>query len=79
MGNIVYLEREEAEVRNARRLWKWTGAASLSQLAQEGTKTPSECKFPVAVESVVLTEVIEVLAVTDNARRSIDKVPIWTA
>ena len=31
---------------NARRLWYWDGAASLSQLAMEGVSKPDNCKFP---------------------------------
>jgi hypothetical protein len=65
-------------VRNARRLWHWEGAASLSQLAQEGTSKPNGCKFPVAVEEIELTEIIEVLSVTSKARASLDSVPVWS-
>jgi hypothetical protein len=68
---------KEATILNARRLWYWTGASSLSQLAVDGTKTPDTCKFPVEVEKVELTEVIEVLYVTEKAKKSIDGVKIW--
>ena len=30
---------------DARRLWRWSGAASLSQLSVDGTSNPSDCKF----------------------------------
>jgi hypothetical protein len=63
---------------DARRIWFWAGAASLSELATKGTSKPSECKFPAAVEEVKLFEVIEILAVTDVARASIEGVPTWT-
>ncbi len=74
-------ERDGKEVRlgNARRLWFWDGAASLSELAVSGTSKPKTCKFPVAVESVILTEAIEILAVTAEAQKSITEVPIWSA
>ncbi len=64
---------------NARRLWYWSGAASLSELAVGGTKRPGDCKFPVAVPSIVLTEAIEIISVTDEARNSIESVPTWAA
>lgn len=70
---------KEAVLRNARRLWQWSGAASLSQLAAEGTSNPSGCKFPCPVDKIELTEVIEVLSVTEKAKASIDKVPVWKA
>jgi hypothetical protein len=62
---------------NARRIWYWTGAASLSQLATEGTSSPHDCKFPVEVEEVLLTEAIEIIPITDIAKKSISEVPTW--
>src|ERR1017187_2542618 len=37
---------------NARRCWYWSGAASLSQLAIDGTSKPKDCKFPAAVPKI---------------------------
>jgi len=78
-GYLKKREGKEAVLFNARRLWYWKGAASLSQLAMEGVTCPDECKFPCEVDKVELTEVIEVLEVTDKAKKSIDSVPIWKA
>lgn len=76
-GELQSREGKEVTLRNARRLWYWNGAASLSQLAQTGTSKPSDCKFPCAVDSITLTEAIEILAVTEAARASIAAVPVW--
>lgn len=76
-----YLESrngKEAVLRNARRIWYWEGAASLSELATRGTSRPENCKFPVAVDKVILTEVIEIIPITAEAKASIDGVPVWT-
>lgn len=78
-GELVSREGKEVTLTNARRLWYWSGAASLSQLAMEGTKSPNECKFPCPVDKVLLTEAIEILDVTESARASIESVPVWTA
>lgn len=75
-----YLESrmgKEVVLKKARRIWKWAGAASLSQLAQEGTSKPKECKFPCEVNKVILLEAIEILSVTKKARISIKGVPVW--
>ena len=75
-----YLESKldrEVILTNARRIWYWDGAASLSQLAMEGTSKPEECKFPCAVDRVQLLEVIEILSVTEKAKESILAVKIW--
>jgi hypothetical protein len=76
-GELEFREGKEVVLKNARRLWYWEGAASLSQLAMEGVKLPNECKFPCEVEKVILTEVIEILDVTDEAKENIKNVPIW--
>ena len=57
-GEVIRREGREVEMANARRLWYWSGAASLSELAMRGTKDPQNCKFPTAVGRVVLTESI---------------------
>mgnify|MGYP001497382150 FL=1 len=72
-------ERDGAEVllKNARRIWYWSGAASLSQLATDGTSNPKDCKFPVPVAEVLLLGVIEIIPITDAAEASIAGVPVW--
>lgn len=78
-GKLVKREGKEVVLRDARRLWYWSGAASLSELAEKGVSRPDECKFPVAVSEVILTEAIEILKLSDIAKASIDSVPVWTA
>ena len=76
-GEIESRNGQEVVMRNARRLWYWDGAASLSQLAMEGTSKPGNCKFPCEVDRVELLQAIEILDVTDKARESIKGVPVW--
>jgi len=69
----------EVTMREARRLWYWGGAASLSQLAVDGTSKPENCKFPVALPKDTILGVIEVIPCTAKAKKSIVEVPIWQA
>ncbi len=62
---------------NARRIWFWAGAASLSQLAMDGTSKPESCKFPKAVTETTLPQTIEITPCTKRAKESILGVPIW--
>lgn len=78
-GFLQHREGKEAVLLNARRIWHWAGAATLSELSQHGTKRPDECRFPCEVPEVTLTEVIEVLPVSAKAKASIDGVPVWRA
>lgn len=76
-GELESRNGQEVVLRNARRIWYWKGAASLSQLAQSGTSKPTECKFPEAVDRVELLQAIEILDVTPTARASIEGVKPW--
>jgi hypothetical protein len=76
-----YLESragQEVILRKARRLWYWSGAASLSQLAMEGVKDPKNCKFPCEVDRVELLQAIEILNVSQVAKQKISEVPVWS-
>jgi hypothetical protein len=76
-GYLKSRKDREVVLLDARRIWYWDGAASLSQLAMEGTKAPQNCKFPREVEKVELLEAIEILYCTEDARISICNVLIW--
>ena len=78
-GYMMEEKGQEATVANARRLWYWEGAASLSQMAMEGTSKPDKCKFPQEVSEVRLKNVIEIIPCTEKARASIAGVAVWKA
>lgn len=78
-GYLKIRNGQEVILIKARRLWYWSGAASLSQLAMEGTKNPKECKFPCEVEKVELLNAIEIIECTKKGMESIRGVNIWSA
>lgn len=76
-GYLKSLNGQEAIIIQARRLWYWSGAASLSQMAIDGTTKPNDCKFPEAVSKILVTDAIEILDVTKKAKDSIEAVKVW--
>lgn len=76
-GRIASRDRHEVEMTDCRRIWYWDGAASISQLAMEGTKAPRECKFTVTVPEIVILDAIEIIPCTDLAVQSIKAVREW--
>jgi hypothetical protein len=76
-GYLASRNGQEGVLKQARRIWYWDGAASLSQLAVDGTSKPENCKFPCEVSSITLTQIIEILDVTKKAQESIKAVKIW--
>ena len=77
-GNLVSRKGQEVVLKNARRLWYWSGAASLSQLAVEGVKDPSQCKFPVEIPIVELLQAIEIIYCSKKSKESIKGVGVWS-
>lgn len=62
-------------IKDCRRLWRWEGAASLSQLALEGASRNS--RFTMTVPEMVVCGAIEIIPCTDEAVESINAVPVW--
>ena len=75
-----YLESrngKEVVLTNARRLWYWKGAATLSQVAGVGISDIDSCKFPGAIAEITLTEAIEIIPCTNNAKSIIEGAKEW--
>lgn len=70
-GYVKSHNGKEVTLVNARRLWKWAGAFSLSEMAVNGVSKPSECKFATAVPEIILTEAIEIIPCTEKAKKII--------
>lgn len=73
-GYLKERNGKEVELVNARRIWKWSGAFTLSELATKGVTNPTNCKFSCTVPRIYLTEVIEIIPMTDKAEKSIKAV-----
>ena len=76
-GNIKHREGREVTLTHVRRLWYWSGAASLSQIALEGVKSPKDCKFTVTVPELVVLDAIELIPCSAEAEACIKGVPEW--
>lgn len=76
-GAIAARDGREVTIADCRRLWYWDGAATLSQLATEGTAAPQRCKFTVSVAELIILDAIEILPCTTAAAASIEAVKEW--
>lgn len=76
-GTLAEKEGNEVKLTNCRRIWKWSGAASLSELSVNGVTNPDYCKFSVPVQSIVVLGVIEIIPCEQKAIESINAVPVW--
>ena len=76
-GTLEKKEGHEVTLTNCRRLWYWDGAASISQLAVDGTTKPNNCKFTVTVPSIEIMDAIEIIPCAEKAIKSIEGVKEW--
>lgn len=73
VGELKSRKGKEVVLVNTRRLWKWCGAFTLSEVAIEGIKegsTPS-----IVTPEIVLTEAIEVIKTTPAAEKILREFP----
>ena len=76
-GEITRINGVKITIKNCRRLWYWSGAATISQLALEGTKKPNDCKFTVTVPELTILDAIELIPCSEVAEKSISGVTEW--
>ena len=76
-GYVESRDGQEVVILKSRRIWMWKGAATLSQLAIDGSTCPEECKFPCEVEKTELMQVIEIIECTEKAMKCIQGVSVW--
>jgi hypothetical protein len=78
-GEYVRHTGREVVLTNARRIWYWQGAASLSEIAVHGCKYPGECKITLAVSRLTLTEACEIIECLPEGEQFLRKVTAWKA
>lgn len=76
-GEIVHRSVAEVEMRNVRKLWFWSGACGVEQLAMSGVRDPNGCKFTVVVPGMLISEPIQVIPATPEAVANIEAVAVW--
>ncbi len=80
-GYVESRRGDEAVLTDVRRVWKWDGAASLSQLAVEGIcakrRSSGDNRFTVTVPRMTVLGVIEVIPCTREAMEVLDAMPVW--
>ena len=66
-GTLEQREGKEVILTDAHRVYYWKGAATLSQLANEGVGDVEESKISMAVKKIILTEAIEIIHLKSKA------------
>ena len=78
-GVLVSNKGRTVELRDSIRIWYWSGAASLSELAVYGPKNPDACKFAVPVSRITQLEACEIIVCEPAGESAIKGVKSWRA
>lgn len=78
-GNLIENSDNGVKVvlNNCRRIWYWSGASSLSQMALEGVKNPKDCKFSMTTQNHTIYGVCEIIQTSAEAEKLIIGTPVW--
>lgn len=76
-GTLSSKEGDEVCLKDCRRIWRWAGAASISELAVSGVRNPRDSKFTVTVPEITILGVIEIIPCSEAAIANIESVPVW--
>lgn len=75
-GTLESQAGKNVRLANARRLWSWQGACSLSQVAMDGVDL-SNSKISVTVPQIDLTEAVEIIPMSKVAGESLMGATAW--
>ena len=64
-GTLVSRDGKEVVLYNARRIWYWHGAFTLSAVAEKGISKSS--KLSISIPHILLTEAIEIIPCSEAA------------
>ncbi len=74
IGTLAAQNGKQVTLKNAQRLWSWTGAFTLSEISQVGPKT---AKLSIVVPTIDLSEAIEVIEMSSAAIAKIASIPVY--
>lgn len=81
LGKIEFLnENGTIGIKGIRRLYQWSGALDVTEIAKEGVSDPENCKFSVQLSEddiSVVTNLIEYHPVSEKALSILNSIEPW--
>ena len=76
-GQLVKKEANEITLNNFRKLYYWSGACAVEELALHGVVNKEDCKFTVTVDNVTINDFIQIIPCSNDAIENIKSVKEW--
>ena len=76
-GRIKERTHVEVVMQAVRKIWYWSGAAAVEQLAMTGPKNPEECKITMEVPEMTVMDPVQIIPCTQEATDVIRRIAAW--
>ena len=76
-GTLSKKEGTEVQLTNVRKLYYWSGANAIEQIALEGVKNPKNCKFTVINKEATVSNYIQIITCTNEAIENLESIVEW--
>ncbi len=76
-GTLSKKKGTEVQLKNVRKLYYWSGANAIEQIALEGVKNPENCKFTVTNEEATVSNYIQIITCTNEAIENLESTVEW--
>ena len=60
-----------------RKIWKWSGASAVEQLAADGSKDPKNCKLTVKISEMTIKDPVQVIPCSEAAAGILSEIKEW--
>lgn len=75
-GELVDMQGMTVELKGCRNIWSWYGANNLLDIAEKGVDT-TKSRISVKVDSIVFTDICEIVPLTDEAIKNLEGASEW--
>lgn len=76
-GVLADINGQEVELHNCRNIWNWRGAANLNQIAVDGIKHLGNSKISMSVDTIILTDICEIIPLSEKAIANLEGAEPW--
>ena len=76
-GTLTAKDGSELTLENARKLYYWSGANAIEEIALSGVTNPDNCKFTVVNSEITIMDSIQINPCTEEAIINIENIKEW--
>ena len=76
-GEIKSKSKDTITMTNVQKVFYWSGACAIEELAKEGSTEPNNCKLTVIIDEMIIANPIQIISCTKKATKQLNSITIW--